>query len=36
MIFEKILETASGKPTKSEIVGYGDNEFIPWHIGAVV
>lgn len=35
-IFKKILETASGKPTKSEIIGFGDNEFIPWHIGAVV
>lgn len=36
MIFKMILETASGRQTKSEIVGYGDNEFIPWHIGAVL
>jgi altronate hydrolase len=35
-IFEEILAVASGKPTKSELLGYGDNEFIPWKIGAVV
>lgn len=36
VIFEEILETASGKKTKSECYGYGDNEFVPWHIGAVL
>lgn len=36
VIFQKILDTASGKPTKSETFGFGDNEFIPWHIGAVL
>jgi altronate hydrolase len=35
-IFDEILETASGKKTKSERYGYGDNEFVPWHIGAVI
>lgn len=35
-IFEEILAVASGKKTKSETLGYGDNEFIPWKIGAVV
>jgi altronate hydrolase len=35
-IFQLILDTASGKKTKSEIYGFGDNEFVPWHIGAVV
>ncbi|MBW2412635.1 MAG: UxaA family hydrolase, partial [Deltaproteobacteria bacterium] len=35
-IFQEILETASGKKTKSECYGYGDNEFVPWHIGAVL
>ncbi len=35
-IFEEILAVASGKRTKSELLGYGDNEFIPWKIGAVV
>ncbi len=33
-IFAKILATASGEPTKSEALGYGDNEFVPWQIGA--
>jgi altronate hydrolase len=36
VIFQEILTTASGKKTKSECYGYGDNEFVPWHIGAVV
>lgn len=35
-IFQLILETASGKKTKSEILGFGDNEFTPWQIGAVM
>lgn len=35
-IFEAIIAVASGKPTKSELLGYGDNEFVPWKIGAVV
>ena len=35
-IFQEILETASGRKTKSECYGYGDNEFVPWHIGAVL
>lgn len=32
-IFEHILRTASGQPTKSEVLGLGDNEFVPWHVG---
>lgn len=35
-IFQHILATASGEPTKSESLGYGDNEFNPWKIGATV
>lgn len=35
-IFERLLEIASGAPTKSEELGYGDTEFNPWKIGAVV
>ncbi|MBN9237906.1 MULTISPECIES: UxaA family hydrolase [Phyllobacteriaceae] len=35
-IFELIIETASGKKTKSEEFGYGDNEFVPWHLGATL
>jgi altronate hydrolase len=33
-IFAEILAVASGKKTKSELLGYGDNEFVPWQIGA--
>ena len=35
-IFRHILETASGKKTKSELLGFGDNEFTPWQIGSVM
>jgi altronate hydrolase len=35
-IFRLILDTASGKKSKSENFGFGGNEFIPWHIGAVM
>ena len=35
-IFDKILRTASGEQTKSEELGIGDNEFIPWQIGATM
>ncbi|WP_416898104.1 MAG: UxaA family hydrolase [Minwuia sp.] len=36
MIFDKILATASGEPTCSERLGFGDDEFLPWQIGAVM
>ena len=35
-IFNEILAVASGKRSKSEQLGYGDNEFVPWQIGAVM
>ncbi|MBE7942002.1 MULTISPECIES: altronate dehydratase family protein [Ramlibacter] len=35
-IFELMLRTASGEATKSEQHGYGQNEFVPWQIGAVM
>jgi altronate hydrolase len=35
-IFELVLATASGTPTKSEKHGYGQNEFVPWQVGAVM
>jgi len=35
-IFNRILEVASGSQTKSEALGFGDDEFIPWQIGAVM
>ena len=34
-IFEAILRHASGEPTKSELLGLGDEEFVPWHLGIV-
>jgi altronate hydrolase len=36
VIFQRILETASGKKTKSEVLGFGDSEFVPWHMGAIL
>jgi altronate hydrolase len=35
-IFHMILATASGSKTKSELHGYGQNEFVPWQLGAVM
>ena len=35
-IFEEVLRVASGKKTKSELLGYGDNEFVPWQVGATM
>jgi altronate hydrolase len=35
-IFELMLATASGQRTKSETHGYGQNEFVPWQLGAVM
>ena len=33
-MFDEILEVASGKQTKSEQHGIGDEEFVPWTVGA--
>src|SRR5690606_22396129 len=33
-IFERMLAVASGEPSKSEALGIGDNEFVPWQVGA--
>ena len=35
-LFELMLATASGRKTCSEENGLGDNEFLPWQIGAVM
>jgi altronate hydrolase len=35
-IFEEILAVASGKKTKSEQHGIGEEEFMPWHIGPML
>ena len=32
-IFEDLLRTVSGEKTKSELLGLGDHEFVPWNIG---
>jgi altronate hydrolase len=31
-----VLAVASGARSKSEQLGYGDLEFVPWQIGAVM
>lgn len=33
-IFRTMLAVASGAPTKSEQLGYGEDEFAPWHVNA--
>ncbi len=35
-LFRLLLETASGQKTKSERHGYGQSEFVPWYVGAVM
>ena len=35
-IFDMILRVASGERTKSEMLGFGDDEFAPWQLGATV
>ena len=35
-IFELFLRIASGEETKSEALGFGGAEFVPWHMGAVM
>jgi altronate hydrolase len=35
VIFEEFLRVASGGRTKSELLGLGDHEFVPWNIGIV-
>jgi len=35
-IFQLVLATASGEYSKSERHGYGQNEFVPWQVGAVM
>ncbi|MFO1199978.1 MAG: altronate dehydratase family protein [Burkholderiaceae bacterium] len=35
-IFELILRAASGEATKSEALGIGNDEFVPWQLGAVM
>ena len=35
-IFELVLRIASGEATKSEALGIGNDEFVPWQLGAVM
>lgn len=35
VIFEKLLKVASGEKTKSEELGVGENEYVPWPIGVL-
>ena len=35
-IFDVILRVASGEQSKSESLGFGGDEFVPWQIGAVM
>ena len=35
-IFEEIIAVASGRRTKSELSGVGEEEFAPWIIGPVM
>jgi altronate hydrolase len=35
-IFAEILSVASGKKTKSELQGLGDEEFVPWTVGPIL
>ena len=35
-IFQLILDTASGKRTVSEELGFGMEEFVPWQLGATL
>ena len=35
VIFNEFLRVASGGKTKSELLGLGDHEYVPWNIGIV-
>ena len=35
-IFELVLRTASGRRTRSEVLGFGQEEFVPWQRGVVL
>ena len=35
-IFKKIVACASGEQSKSEIMGMGEEEFVPWMVGAIL
>ena len=35
-LFEALVDLASGTPSKSEALGFGTEEIVPWRMGAVV
>lgn len=35
-IFQRMLSCASGEQSVSELLGYGQNEFVPWQLSAVM
>jgi altronate hydrolase len=35
-IFERIVEVASGERSRSEMMGYGEEEFCPWDMGVIL
>ena len=35
-VYDLLLETASGRPSASEELGLGGEEFVPWQLGAVL
>ena len=35
-ILDLLLRVASGEQSKSEELGYGGSEFVPWQVGAVM
>jgi arabinonate dehydratase len=34
-LFALLVETASGKKTSSELLGFGEEEFVPWQMGVI-
>ena len=35
-IFDKIIATVSGEQSRSEVHGFGEDEFVPWTVGAIL
>jgi altronate hydrolase len=36
LLFEALVDMASGEPSKSEALGFGTEEIVPWRMGAVM
>ncbi len=36
LLFEALVDMASGTPSKSEALGFGAEEIVPWRMGAVM